>query len=369
MSNSRRRLDEHFMRMALSLAERGTGLVSPNPKVGCVLVKEGAVVGWGYHKYFGGPHAEIMALDMAGRDASGSTAYVSLEPCSHWGKTPPCAPRLVEAGVTEVVAAVIDPNPAVSGSGMKILEASGLRTSVGVLEEEAKWANRGFFRMTKLHRPWIVFKCAVSLDGMVALKNGKSRWITNLRSRSAAHLLRSESDAIVVGVNTVISDDPELSVRYVEGRNPLKVVLDGNLRTPVGAKVLDGGGCMIIAAEGCDSARARALEDAGGEVVVLPRDEKGHPKLSDVLNFLTSRGVCYLLIEGGPSIASSFVREGFVDSFEIFVAPKFLGDGLPVLGHLETAAMERAFEGEIREAKSLDGDLWLEVRPKCSPAL
>lgn len=369
MPNSRRRLDEHFMRMALSLAERGTGFVSPNPKVGCVLVKEGSVVGWGYHKSFGGPHAEVMALDMAGKNASGSTAYVSLEPCSHWGKTPPCAPRLVEAGVTEVVAAVIDPNPAVSGSGMKILETSGLRTAVGVLEEEAKWTNRGFFRMTKLRRPWVVLKCAVSLDGMVALKNGESRWITNLRSRSVAHLLRSESDAVVVGVNTVISDDPELSVRHVEGRNPLKVVLDSNLRTPIRAKVLDGGSCVIIAAEGCDSARIRALEDAGGEVVVLPRDERGHPNLSDVLNFLSDRGVCYLLIEGGPSIASSFAREGFVDLFEIFVAPKFLGVGLPVLGYLETVAIERAFEGEIKEVKNLDGDLWLEVRPKCSPAL
>jgi diaminohydroxyphosphoribosylaminopyrimidine deaminase/5-amino-6-(5-phosphoribosylamino)uracil reductase len=355
--------------MALSLAERGTGFVSPNPKVGCVLVKEGSVVGWGYHKSFGGPHAEVMALDMAGKNASGSTAYVSLEPCSHWGKTPPCAPRLVEAGVTEVVAAVIDPNPAVSGSGMKILETSGLRTAVGVLEEEAKWANRGFFRMIKLRRPWVVLKCAVSLDGMVALKNGESRWITNLRSRSVAHLLRSESDAVVVGVNTVISDDPELSVRHVEGRNPLKVVLDSNLRTPIRAKVLDGGSCVIIAAEGCDSARIRALEDAGGEVVVLPRDERGHPNLSDVLNFLSDRGVCYLLIEGGPSIASSFAREGFVDLFEIFVAPKFLGVGLPVLGYLETVAIERAFEGEIKEVKNLDGDLWLEVRPKCSPAL
>jgi diaminohydroxyphosphoribosylaminopyrimidine deaminase/5-amino-6-(5-phosphoribosylamino)uracil reductase len=355
--------------MALSLAERGTGFVSPNPKVGCVLVKEGSVVGWGYHKSFGGPHAEVMALDMAGKNASGSTAYVSLEPCSHWGKTPPCAPRLVEAGVTEVVAAVIDPNPAVSGSGMKILETSGLRTAVGVLEEEAKWANRGFFRMIKLRRPWVVLKCAVSLDGMVALKNGESRWITNLRSRSVAHLLRSESDAVVVGVNTVISDDPELSVRHVEGRNPLKVVLDSNLRTPIRAKILDGGSCVIIAAEGCDSARIRALEDAGGEIVVLPRDERGHPNLSDVLNFLSDRGVCYLLIEGGPSIASSFAREGFVDLFEIFVAPKFLGVGLPVLGYLETVAIERAFEGEIKEVKNLDGDLWLEVRPKCSPAL
>jgi len=209
----------------------------------------------------------------------------------------------------------------------------------------------------------------VSLDGMVALKNGESRWVTNLRSRSVAHLLRSESDAVIVGVNTVISDNPELSVRYVEGRNPLKVVLDSNLRTPVGAKVLDGGGCLIIAAEGCDSARARALEDAGGEVVVLPRDERGHPRLSDVLDFLASRGVCYLLIEGGPYVGSSFVREGFVDSFEIFMAPKFLGDGLPVLGYLETAAIERAFEGKVREVKNLDGDLWLEVGPKCSPAL
>lgn len=370
MTGNDRATHEHFMRMAISLAERGTGAVSPNPRVGCVLVKEGKVVGWGYHRRFGGPHAEVEALRMAGEEASGATVYVNLEPCSHFGKTPPCALALAAAGVRRVVAGMKDPNPRVNGSGLGSLEAAGIETVSGVLEKECKWLNRGFVRNMTLGRPWVTVKAAMSLDGDIALAGGESRWISGPLSRSKAHLLRSEHDAVLVGVGTVLADDPELTVRLVEGRSPLRVVLDSRLRTPSRAKVVGDGKCLFLAGEDAPVDRQEELESRGAAVRRLPAEGKtGRPSVGQVLAALSAEGVSTLLVEGGSAVISAFVAAGMVDEYSLFVAPVLLGRGIQVTGELSLEHMGQAIALSPARIKRVEGDLWLEVSPKCSPDL
>ena len=361
---------EHFMRMAISLAERGTGSVSPNPRVGCVLVKERTVVGWGYHRRYGGPHAEVEALRMAGDKASGATAYINLEPCSHQGKTPPCAPQLAGAGIKRVVTGMRDPNPKVNGAGLACLEEAGIQVLAGILENECKWLNRGFIRTMTLDRPWVTVKAAMSLDGDVALSGGESKWISGPLSRSKAHLLRSEHDAVLVGVGTVLADDPELTVRLVEGKSPLRVVLDTQLRTPPGSKVVGDGKCLLLAGMDASPERASALERRGARILRLPSDEKtGHPSVEQVLSALASEGISMLLVEGGSSVISAFIKATMVDEYSLFVAPVLLGRGLQLAGDLSLDHMGEAIALSPARIKQVEGDLWLEVNPKCSPAL
>lgn len=370
MNEKDRATHEHYMRMAISLAERGTGCVSPNPRVGCVLVKDSAIVGWGYHRRYGGPHAEVEALRMAGNLAAGATAYVNLEPCSHFGKTPPCAPQLAAAGVARVVAGMRDPNPRVNGTGMHCLEEAGIQTVTGVLENECKWLNRGFIRTMKLGRPWVTVKAAMSLDGDIALSGGESKWISGPLSRSKAHLLRSEHDAVLVGVGTVLADDPELTVRLVEGKSPLRVVLDSQLRTPPHARVVGDGKCLFLAGEDAPEERASALERRGARIMRLAMDEAtGRPSIERVLSSLASEGISMLLVEGGSSVISAFIKARMVDEYSLFVAPVLLGRGLQMAGELSLDHMGEAIALSPARIKQVEGDLWLEVNPKCSPAL
>ena len=370
MKESGRETDERYMRMAISLAERGTGCVSPNPRVGCVLVKDQSIVGWGYHRRYGGPHAEMEALRMAGSLAAGATAYVNLEPCSHFGKTPPCAPQLVEAGIVRVVAGMRDPNPQVNGMGLSCLEKSGVQTQVGVLEEECRWLNRGFIRRVTLNRPWVTVKAAMSLDGDIALQGGESKWISGPLSRSKAHLLRSEHDAVLVGVGTILADDPELTVRLVEGQSPLRVVLDTQLRTPPKARVVGDGRCLVLGSETAPSERVSALEQEGARVILLPPDEKtGRLPVDRVLATLASEGVSMLLVEGGSSVISAFIQARAVDEYSLFLAPTLLGRGIQLAGEILLGSMEEAVSLSPATIKQVEGDLWLEVKPKCSPAL
>jgi len=370
MKETDRTTHEHYMRMAISLAERGTGSVSPNPRVGCVLVKDRTVVGWGYHRRCGGPHAEVEALRMAGDLAAGATAYVNLEPCSHFGKTPPCAPQLAAAGVARVVAGMRDPNPRVDGSGLHCLEEAGIQTMTGILENECKWLNRGFIRTMTLGRPWVTVKAAMSLDGDIALAGGESKWISGPLSRNKAHLLRSEHDAVLVGVGTVLADDPELTVRLVEGKSPLRVVLDSQLRTPPDAKVVGDGKCLFLAGVNAPAERAAALERHGARILRLPSGGKsGHPSVEQVLSSLASEGISMLLVEGGSSVISAFTKARVVDEYSLFVAPVFLGRGLQLAGELSLDHMGEAIALSPARIKQVEGDLWLEVNPKCSPAL
>lgn len=356
------------MRRALSLAMRGMGLTSPDPMVGCVLVRDGRIIGEGWHRRFGSPHAEPEALmDAArrGEDPRGATAYVTLEPCCHWGKTPPCAQRLVREGVSRVVAATVDPFPKVRGGGLDVLREAGLDVTVPCLEDEARWIARGFFHVHERGRPWVTLKAAVGLDGRMALRDGTSKWITGPDARAWAHVMRASHDALLVGVGTVLRDDPALTVRDAEGRDPLRVVLDTRLRTPPGAKVVRGeGGCLILTASE-DGGKIGALADAGADVVSLPTCD-GRVDLEAALTHLANRGVLTLMVEGGPRVLSTFIDCGLADQLSLFVAPRILGEG-PGLGTgLALSSVADAFGLERTTTRRIGRDILLEGRFTCS---
>lgn len=344
--------DLKFMRRALALARRGKRGAPPNPLVGCVLVKNGKVVGEGWHAKFGSAHAEPQALKKAGAKARGATAYVTLEPCcAHPGKkTPPCAPALIAAGVSRVVAAVRDPNPGVSGGGLKLLRGAGVECEVGLLEGEAERLNEGFFARMRRGRPWVILKAALSLDGKAHCEGGASRWITGPSARKLVHGMRASCDAVLVGIGTALADDPALTA-HGSGRNPLRVLLDTQLRLPPKAKLLDGSAPTLIF-----TASPRELR--GAECVRL-RHSHGRLPLKLVLAELARRGVGRLLVEGGPTVHAAFLRDGLVDEARVFIAPKLLGGTRdPNAG----PAIEKA------RLRRVGGDLLVSGRLRCSPA-
>jgi diaminohydroxyphosphoribosylaminopyrimidine deaminase/5-amino-6-(5-phosphoribosylamino)uracil reductase len=330
---------ERFMRRALELAARGRGLTSPNPMVGAVVVTpDGEVVGEGFHAKAGGPHAEIEALRAAGARARGATLYVTLEPCSHQGRTPPCAPRVIEAGVARVVAAVGDPNPLVSGHGFAELRRAGVEVVTGVGTTDAERQNRVFLTAMRERRPHVTLKAGMTLDGKIADLHGASRWITGELARQHAHRLRSESDAILVGIGTVLRDDPELTVRLGQPwpREPLRVVLDTGARTPVGARFIRAGrpSCALIAV-GAEAPEGRVRDlAASGAAVVSCRTRDGRVDLGALLAELFAREVRAVLVEGGGEVHGAFLDAGLVDGVAMFAAPLLIGGrrATPVVG-------------------------------------
>ena len=344
--------DDTFMRRALALAERGRGLTSPNPVVGAVVVRDGVVVGEGAHLRAGGSHAEIEALRQAGERARGGTLYVTLEPCAHEGRTPPCVPAVIAAGVARVVAAMGDPNPLVDGRGVAALRAAGVAVEVGRLEGEAASQNRVFLTAMRERRPHVTLKAAMTADGRIADVHGISRWITGEAARAEAHRLRSEADAVVVGVTTALRDDPRLTVRREPAwpREPYRVILDTQARTPASARLVSAGTparALVAVGEAAPADRVRSLESAGATVVRVPL-RGGRVDVTAVLDALFAREVRAVLVEGGGETHASFLAAGVVDRVALFVAPVLLGGrGAPgVLG------------GEGRELKSavrLDG--------------
>lgn len=314
------------MARALRLARKGLFTTTPNPRVGCVVVKDGAIAGEGWHARAGEPHAEIHALNAAGIAARGATAYVTLEPCSHHGRTPPCAGALVAAGVARVVAAMRDPNPQVAGNGLEQLRAAGIDTADGLMEAEARELNLGFVSRMERGRPWVRLKLAASLDGKTALDNGRSQWITGIDARRDGHAWRARACAILTGAGTVRDDDPQLTVREVATeRQPLRVVVDSHLETPATARILDGGNTLVAAAVQ-DGAKLAALRAAGAEVVVLPNPQ-GKVDLPRLLRLLAERGVNELHVEAGHKLNGSLLREGLVDELLLYFAPTLLGSG------------------------------------------
>ncbi|MFP4606993.1 MAG: bifunctional diaminohydroxyphosphoribosylaminopyrimidine deaminase/5-amino-6-(5-phosphoribosylamino)uracil reductase RibD [Thiohalospira sp.] len=317
------------MRRALALARRGLGWTDPNPMVGCVLVRDGRVVGEGFHERVGGPHAEVRALERAGEAARGATAYVTLEPCSHHGRTPPCADRLVEAGVGRVVAALVDPDPRVRGRGLRRLEEAGIATESGLLAEGAEAVNAGFLSRVRRGRPWLTLKLASSLDGHTATRTGESQWITSEAARADVHRLRHAHAALLTGSGTVLADDPALTARLPEGgAHPLRVVLDSRLRTPPGARVVTGPGrVLMVGGPGASAERRRALEAAGAEVITLEEGGEGRPALGAVLHELGRREINSVLAECGATLAGSLLRGGWVDRLVAYQAPSVIGAG------------------------------------------
>lgn len=323
--------DARAMRRALELGERGRATVSPNPMVGCVIVADGDVVGEGWHHVAGGPHAEVVALRAAGPQARGATVYVTLEPCTHTGRTSPCVDALIRAAVARVVIATTDPNPAAAG-GADALRRAGIAVDVGLLRDEALAQNAVFLHGVRTRRPFVWCKGAVSLDGRVTAADGTSRWLTGAPARRHAHELRGHVDAMLVGSGTVLADDPQLTVRLDgwTGPQPLRVVLDGRARVPVTARVFDreAESLLLVAPD----VHAGVAREAGIDVAEIKTDARGHPDPAAVLDELWHRGVRSVLVEGGPTVVSSFVDAGLFDRLLVYVAPLLLGDaGTPLL--------------------------------------
>lgn len=358
------------MARALELAERGRGTTRPNPLVGCVLVRDGRVIGEGWHERAGGPHAEVAALASL-KDpavARGATAYVTLEPCNHQGRTPPCTEALLRAGVSRVVIAAPDPNPLVDGRGAARLREAGVEVVSGVLREDAERQNEVYRTSVRLGRPFVLYKTAMSLDGKIATRSGQSRWITGPEARGRVQEWRNELDAVVVGVNTVLLDDPLLTTRLEGGRTPIKVVFDSVARTPATAKLFEpdpageSARVVLFVTPAAPEARVEALVERGAEVVTVPA-VNGRADVTAALGELHARGITGALLEGGGNLAWSFLAARAVDRVAWFVAPKLLGgNGATPLGGLGVNRMQDALELSELEATQLGRDLLLTGR-------
>jgi diaminohydroxyphosphoribosylaminopyrimidine deaminase / 5-amino-6-(5-phosphoribosylamino)uracil reductase len=355
--------DHQYMARALELAERGLYSTTPNPRVGCVIVRAGVIVGEGWHERAGEAHAEVHALRAAGAKAQGATAYVTLEPCSHHGRTPPCAQALVAARVGRVVAAMEDPNPRVGGSGFEILRAAGVEVESGLMQMQARELNLGFVSRMTRGRPWVRSKIAASLDGRTALRNGRSRWITGAPSRKDAHRWRARSCVVMTGIGTVRADDPELTVREVDTpRQPIRVIVDSRAELPLAARVLGAGSMIAVSVE--DRTRSDALRARGAEVVVLP-DRHGKVDLQSLMEELGRREINEVLVEAGHKLNGSLLRDGLIDELIVYLAPHVLGDTARGMFDLpELTELSQRPELELREVQLIGADLRVIARTK-----
>ena len=352
--------DEIFMAEALKIARNAVGRTSPNPLVGAVIVKGGRIIAEGWHRKAGTPHAEIHALNMAGELAEGATLYVTLEPCSHFGRTPPCANKIVDAKISRVVIAMTDPNPLVAGRGIEILKAAGISVDVGILESDARRLNEVFLKYITKKIPFVTAKFASTLDGKIATSTGDSQWISCGESREFTHRLRDISDAIMVGIGTVLADNPSLTARIPNGKNPARIIVDSNARTPLDAKILtDGLAPTIIAvSESAPAEKITALKNLGAEIIVAGSTEVD---LRILLRELGRREITSILLEGGGTLNFSMIRAGLVDKIYAFIAPKILG-GKNALTPVEGAGFEKiadAAELENLTAEKIGADILL----------
>jgi diaminohydroxyphosphoribosylaminopyrimidine deaminase/5-amino-6-(5-phosphoribosylamino)uracil reductase len=354
--------DHAHMARALRLAERGLYSTSPNPRVGCVIVKNGQIIGEGWHQKAGEPHAEINALMQAGQASLGSTVYVTLEPCSHHGRTPPCADALIGAGVAKVIAAMQDPNPNVSGQGLARLKAAGIAVEHSLLATQAHDLNAGFVKRMVLGHPYVRIKTASSLDGKTALSSGESKWITGEAARADVHRLRARSCAILTGINTVLADNPQLNVRGIHtSRQPVKVIVDSTLRTPPDARILQGAKTIIACTEP-DTKKAAALEAAGAEILCLPGAD-GRVNLHALLSRLAQKGVNEVMTEAGPILNGALLATGLVDEWVQYVAPCLLGSNArPLFDLPEPATMQSRMNWKLADQRMIGTDLRLTWR-------
>lgn len=319
-------LDRKYMARALQLALRGAGHTRPNPMVGAVLVKDGRIIGEGWHKQYGGPHAEVNAFASATEDPEGATLYVSLEPCSHYGKTPPCADLIIRKKVARVVAALEDPNPLVPGRGFRKLRANGIRVTVGVLAEEARHINDVFLTYVTRKRPFILYKAAMSLDGKIACHTGESQWISSEKSREEVQRLRGILSGIMVGAGTVIADNPRLTCRMEEYENPARIIVDGKLRVPLESRIFhEPGRNIILTTSEASLEKKKALENLGVELIEADSEEPGKVDLKSAMLALGIKGIDGILLEGGPTLAASALEAGIIDAVRFYIAQKIIG--------------------------------------------
>ena len=360
-----------YMKRALTLARKGIGRTSPNPAVGCVIVKDGQIIGEGWHKKAGQPHAEINALEMAGEAARDADLYVTLEPCCHTGQTPPCSDALIKAGIKRVIAGMSDPNPQVNGGGLKMLALAGIETFCGIMEDECRAINRAFIKRITTGLPYVIFKSAMTLDGHIATVTGDSRWISCEESRKYVHRLRSNCDAIMVGVDTIIADNPQLTVRHVRGRNPVRIIVDSTLRTPESVYVLSGRMArktIIATAETNPRVHLRYLQQ--GATILVCKTEKGRVCMQDLLSQLAQTGIQSVLVEGGSRVAGTMLQEGLIDELILFYAPKIIGsNGFSPFSMETIATMKDAMRFKIGDLKRSGSDIFVQAWPEktCLP--
>jgi diaminohydroxyphosphoribosylaminopyrimidine deaminase / 5-amino-6-(5-phosphoribosylamino)uracil reductase len=357
--------NQDYMALAINLAKAAEGQTSPNPQVGAVLVKEGQIVGMGAHLKAGEPHAEVHAIRMAGEKANGATLYVTLEPCSHFGKTPPCSNLVIESGIRKVFVASVDPNPLVGGAGIKKMRESGIEVEVGLLEEEAIALNKVFFHYISTGLPYVTLKSATSLDGKVATVTGESKWITGEEARKDVHQFRHTQDAILVGVNTVITDNPSLTTRLeTGGKNPIRVILDSNLRTPLKSGVIhdQAAKTIIVTGAGAEPERAKQFEEQGIEIIKLETEKVG---IKEMLEKLGERGITSLYVEGGAEVHGSFLREKAFQRVITYIAPKLIGgrNAPSAYGGEGIARLEETVPLKVIDVKQIGQDIRIIAEP------
>ncbi len=347
-----------YIDIAIKLAEKGKGQVSPNPLVGCIIVKRGKIVGRGYHKKFGQEHAEMMALKGAGKKAVNATMYCSLEPCSHWGKTPPCTESIVESGIREVVIGIEDPNPLVEG--FRELKFRGIKTKIGIQRQHAKKLNEAYLRYAKSKKPFVILKVAMSLDGKIATSTGDSKYITSRDARKFVHEMRNDVDAIMVGINTVLRDNPQLNARLVRGNNPIKVIVDSTLKISERSKVLKGPSKVIIATTNkAPKKKIDKLHHKGIKVIVV-NSKAGMVDLKELMKELGKNQITSVMIEGGSHLNASAIKEKIVDKILIFTAPKIIGNGLGAISNLGIKKIDKAIKLKSVSTKKIGKDLLVE---------
>jgi diaminohydroxyphosphoribosylaminopyrimidine deaminase/5-amino-6-(5-phosphoribosylamino)uracil reductase len=367
----------HYMALALLQAQQAQLSARPNPAVGCVIVHDGTVVGQGFTQPAGGPHAEVMALRVAGAASRGATAYVTLEPCSHYGRTPPCSLGLIEAGISRLVYGCQDANPQVAGQGLEQLEAAGVEVVGPVMEAECEASNRAFLTHMSTKKPWVINKMAMSLDGRTAMQSGESQWITGPEARAQVHLLRAQSCAVITGIGSVLIDDPSMNCRADELaaagvsataikclKQPLRVVVDSQLRTPVEAKLLQQSGPVLIATCVQDESLFAPLVNAGAEVWTAPENQQGSVDLAALLDELARRQCHQVLVEAGARLSGAFLTQSLVDQLIIFMAPKLLGCTARPLFELPFEQMSQAYGLKIDGMTQVGVDWCIEVSPK-----
>ena len=363
--------DEKYMRLALRLARKARGKTSPNPMVGAVVVRGKSIVGSGYHHRAGEPHAEVLALRQAGKKARGATLYLNLEPCDHFGKTPPCTQAILKAGIKRLVAGMKDPNPLVSGRGIRRLTKAGVWVEVGVCEEDCRELNAPFGKWITTRTPFVILKAASSLDGKVATQSGDSRWISGEASRRYVHRLRSAVDAVMVGSGTVGRDDPLLNVRLPgrkKPRHPLRVIVDSRLAIPLDSQIVRTAGdfpTLVATTPSASPAKMARLKKARVEVLVVPGDQKGRVRLRPLVKELGRRGVLSILLEGGPTLNASALEEKVVDRILLFMAPKVIGgrEAPGMIGGKGALRVKDARRVEILKIRRMGPDVLIEGRP------
>lgn len=358
--------DETYIQLTLEIAKRGSGYVSPNPMVGCVITKNNKIIGAGYHQKYGENHAEINAINSAVESLEGSTLYVNLEPCSHYGHTPPCVDKIIESKIKRVVIGTLDVNPLVSGNGVKKLKKAGIEVKVGVLEKECTELNKFFFKYITKKIPYVTLKIAQTLDGRIADKSNYSQWITSSESRKFVHSLRSQYDAVLIGRRTAEIDNPLLTVRLTEGRNPWRVVLDSELKLSTDLKLFkqnSDGKTILIASK--DSIikqnKIKKLSDLGVRIIFIKRNGNGKLNLKSILKELGSMEITSVLVEGGSEIFSSFMKQNLYDDILLFISPKLLGNGIHAFNSIKTDDLKKAYKLKIKHSESIGEDILVEL--------